>query len=102
MDVSGSMSSDDIEKACSRTVTESNSDDLVVFFDRDASGPFQVDDMEKVLKSSSLFGRGGTDATNALHLIEKHANGTPHIKVLVSDGFLVPEDLNKFDQRIIV
>jgi hypothetical protein len=112
LDVSGSMSSQAISMAVEKINAEVKHGDFFLMFDCDAYGPWPVEDaLGKVYGDPEDMiatlcaeyqhkGRGGTDARSALKMIEEHSRGEAVHKVLVSDGFLVPEEKAMFDAFI--
>jgi hypothetical protein len=100
IDVSGSMSDEDKEKAFKFVSKGIEPGDSVILFDIYA---VLVDSKElssaNVVSNNRLFsiGRGGTDASNCLKLAKEVG---AYRTVLISDGYLVEEQILLFNKFI--
>lgn len=94
IDVSGSMSDQDIKNALDAVHARSKPGDFLTFFDVEAYGPLPVEEAFVTAKSDkAVLGRGGTDPLSALQASCEHAQAhgidDMHI-VIISDGCFPP------------
>lgn len=98
VDVSGSMSQEQIEQAQQEVMRRFKPRDIVVLFDIN----FQiVSDLERKFNDylrGNVIGRGGTDPTAAVEFAKKHNARS----IIYTDGFILDTDLSKGDEIVIL
>ncbi len=104
VDTSGSMGWELVDRARAFVRQEARAKDVVVLFDDQARVLTPQEAAAFCAGATGLYpvGHGGTRVEPCLEAVAGHAAGREHRTVLVTDGYVLPEDARRFDAVVEV